>query len=69
MTGFLCNLARDPFGKLLIGLAAAALFSIVFWYFVPVSQASKVIFGLALLAGAYKFYNAKAPGSCSDRDR
>ena len=56
MSNVVRNLAQDPFGKLLVGLAAAAVFTVVFWYFVPVTYFSKVLFGLALLVEGYRFY-------------
>jgi hypothetical protein len=57
MKEFVINLAKDPAGKLIVGLVAAAVFTALYWQFIPVSQATKVIFGLALLTEAYRFYD------------
>ena len=61
MQAFVCELLKTGSGRLLLGIAAAAVFSVIYWHFVPESYLTKLIYGLALLAGAYKLYEFKAP--------
>lgn len=61
MLGIVCNLARDPAGKLIIGLAAAAVFTVAYWHFFEVSYATKLIFGLAIMVEGYRFFKYKTP--------
>lgn len=61
MQAFVCELLKTGSGKLLVGIAAAAVFSGIYWHFVPEGYVTKLVYGLLLLAGAYKLYQLKTP--------
>ncbi len=61
MEAFVRNLVQDFWGKALVGLVLAVVFSIIFWHFFPVSHGAKVIYGLALLVGGYQFFKLEVP--------
>ena len=61
MQAFVNNLLQDFWGRVLVGVILAVAFSAIFWHFFAVSHGTKIIFGLALLAGGYKFYKLEVP--------
>ena len=60
MQSFICGLLKTSLGKFLVGIAGAVLFSAFYWHFAPPGYTAKVLYGLALLTGAYKLYELKA---------
>lgn len=61
MEAFIRNFTQDFWGKALVSLVAAVIFSVIYWHFAPAGHGAKVVYILALLGGAYKLYKLDAP--------
>ncbi len=61
MEAFVRHLMQDTWGKALVGVVAAVVFSAIYWHFAPAGHGAMVVYVLALVAGGYKFYTLENP--------